>query len=263
MNSRKILILGFALVAALAALFLVRNTLAQRSGASSARAAAVQGEMVLAALNDIPAGSPARSSSLGWIAFPPEALHPSFITMTADPEALQKFEGSVARTDIVKGEPITATRLVKTGDQGYFAALVKPGHRAVAIKMSAESAVAGFIGPNDRVDVIVTRKGDTGASSRSDVLFSDVRVISVGDDYREAGGGEPKRSDANVATLELAPGEAEALALAQATGEITLALRAISAGEPSRRAASGFGSPDSVVIHAFGAVTGGAGKGGR
>lgn len=261
MNPRKFIILGFALVAALSALFLVRTTLAQRSAAPEAHADATQGDMVLAALADIPAGSAVRANQVGWVGFPPGSVNDAFIRQAADPEALEKLDGSVARTDIVKGEPITKGRLVKPGDQGFFAALLAPGNQAVAIKIDSESAVAGYISPNDRVDVIATRKMD-GGGVRSDLLLTDVRVLSVGDEFREKTGSEPKQNDAHVATLEVSPPEAQALAQAQAAGDIVLALRSIGSSPSGRKSALG-ASSEGVTIHAFGEVVSSGAKGGR
>ena len=63
---------------------------------------------------------------------------------------------------------------------GFMAAMLTPGMRAVSIVISAESGAGGFILPNDRVDVILTRKFD-GTPPRvvAKAILSNVRVLAV------------------------------------------------------------------------------------
>ena len=73
-----------------------------------------------------------------------------------------------------------AEELLKPGEQGFMAALVKPGLRAVAISISAENAVAGFIMPNDRIDVLLTRKVPVGSGGGTEEARSDIILQNVG-----------------------------------------------------------------------------------
>ena len=73
-------------------------------------------------------------------------------------------EGSVARIPLVSGEPVTAQKVIKADGAGFMAAVLTPGMRAVGVKLTTERGAGGFILPNDRVDVIMTRKmGNDGS----------------------------------------------------------------------------------------------------
>jgi pilus assembly protein CpaB len=198
---------------------------------------------VLVAAKQLEQGDAAAPGDLVWINFPQEAVGDAFIKQAADPNATTEYVGAVARVAMVKGEPVTTTKLVKPGEQGFMAAMLTPGYRAVAIPITAQSAAAGFILPNDHVDVIATRKmdvlnGQGGASRqevRSDVILQDVRVLAIDQKFRPAAtpGQAPEPMTGAVATLELSARDAETLAMANKMGDISLVLRGIE-NEPNR-----------------------------
>ncbi len=74
------------------------------------------------------------------------------------PDAIVEFEGAIARTPFVAGEPLRENRLIKGKGSGYMAAILPSGMRAISTEISAETGAGGFILPNDRVDVILTRR---------------------------------------------------------------------------------------------------------
>ena len=93
--------------------------------------------------------------------------------------------------------------------------------------MDDEVGVAGFIKPNDSVDVLVTRTaiGPDGANTGTqvtDVLLQNVRVIAMGQD---AVGADGKPSPTNSTTLEVSPLDAQKLVLGQQLGQLSLVLR--------------------------------------
>ncbi|MFZ4070362.1 MAG: Flp pilus assembly protein CpaB [Caulobacterales bacterium] len=267
MSLRQIIILAVALIAALGALVLVRATSASGQRRAMAQpAAANTGPMILVATQDIEPGMTAQASSLGWTAWPNDAANPAFIQQGAQPQALETFTGAVAREKILQGEPILPGRLVKAGDQGFFAAILTPGYRAVAVPITRETAVAGFLMPNDRVDVVLSRKVEGGPRGgegevRSDIVLENVRVLSVGDIYKTESKDEPRPVEGSTANLELSPRDVETLAMARKLGDIQLVLRGI---EPSNQALAAASArrngralqqtPDTVGVrvHAFG-----------
>ena len=64
--------------------------------------------------------------------------------------------GSVARTALLAGMPLTWAALVRPGQEGFLAAALLPDHRAVTIVVNQATSHAGLIAPGDRVDVIFT-----------------------------------------------------------------------------------------------------------
>jgi pilus assembly protein CpaB len=271
MSVRQLIVLGVALLAAVGALFMVRSLSGRRAEVAAPTVAQV-GPRVLVAARDVPAGQALQPADMEWRIWAQTALSENFVQETKDPKALESYTGAVPRQALLQGEPIVATRVVQPGDKGFMAAIVQPGFRAVAVPISAESAVAGFIMPNDRVDILLTRKvqiagGDGGSTeeARSDIILQDVRVLAIEDTFRSPSGDsadDPIRGD--VATLELSTRDAETLALANELGDVSLLLRgvenetgAMAARSSSRRGAGALAqsvSGEDIKVHAFGAV---------
>lgn len=270
MSVRQIIVLGIALIAAVGALFMVRTMAGNRPAEVATTTVAEVGPRVLVAARDVAAGIALQPADLEWRVWAQSALSPQFIEEKEDARAVETLTGAVARQSFVAGEPIVADRVVKPGEQGFMAALVNPGLRAVAVAISAEGAVAGFIMPNDRVDVILTRKvqvsGGASEEARSDIILQDIRVLAIEETFRRPTGDDaddPITGD--TATLELTPRDAETLALADELGDVTLVLRGVErevvastkAQSAARRGASVLAQGnvgDEIRVHAFGAV---------
>ena len=135
MSVRQLIVLGLALLAAVGALFMVRTMAGHRATATPV--VAELGPRVLVATKDISAGIALQPSDLEWRIWAPTALSASFIQETQDAKAVETYTGAVARQALVAGEPIIAGRVVKPGAQGFMAAIVTPGLRAVAVSISA------------------------------------------------------------------------------------------------------------------------------
>ena len=105
------------------------------------------------------------------------------------------------------------------------------GKRAVSIRVNDVSGVAGFLLPGDRVDVLLTRQLGTGGTKdlATDVILQNVVVLAIDqltDEQRE------KPQVARTATVEVAPDEAQKLALAMQVGNLSLALRNVVTVDP-------------------------------
>src|SRR3546814_17757548 len=64
--------------------------------------------------------------------------------------------GAVVRRGFTAGEPIVSRRVILPGDRGFLAAVLRPGFRAIAIRVNATSGVSGLVFPGDRIDLILT-----------------------------------------------------------------------------------------------------------
>lgn len=272
MNVRQIAVFGAALVAAVMALVLVRG-MTQRPAPAQAVVPEVARTMVLTAAKPLTRGQTVQSSDLGWMVWPDGAAPDGFIQQAKQASAIEEFTGSVVRVDMRPGEPIFADRLVKTGDQGFMAALLQPGYRAVAVAIKQETAAAGFILPNDRVDVLVTGSITVGSETesrsivRSDLVLEDIRVLAVDQIFAAptGEGGKPAAVTGAVATLELSADDAQVLATSGKLGEISLALRGLRSEEKPGSAIASSAHPrarilqqavarDTVLVHAGGQV---------
>ncbi len=236
MNLTRILILVGALGAAGLAAFLARGLIG--GGQNQAEAAPnMQLTEIVVAAHAIEVGTKIMPGDLKWQGWPKSALDPSFITKEAQPQALEETaEGSVSRMPLVAGEPVTGQKVIKADGAGFLAAVLTPGKRAVGVKLSAERGAGGFILPNDRVDVVMTRKLGTDASGvaeyRAATVLRDVRVLAVDQTSQEEG--DSKSIVGKTATLELSAQQAEVIALAEAMGDLSLSLRSLtSSDQPS------------------------------
>ena len=112
-----------------------------------------------------------------------------------------------------------------------MAAVLDKGMRAVSTEISPETGAGGFILPNDRVDVILSRRDreaeKAGATEihTSDTILSNIRVLAIDQTLGEKDG--QKVVIGKTTTLELTPRQAETLALSRQLGTLSLALRSL------------------------------------
>lgn len=250
MSPVRLIILLVAAGAAIGAVFLVRSlsqpapavAASTMTPAEAAKVKEVPSKQVLVANHAIPVGKFVAADDLRWAAWPEAAPTSAFIEQEKQPEALEKLVGAVARFDLVEGEPVTAIKVVHPGTAGFMAVMLTPGMRAASVEIASESAAGGFIQPNDRVDVIVTREieGQKGTQAntmqnvRSDLILANVRVLAIDDRYGpppadtpEAQAGQGMVIIGTRATLELTQSDATLLNTAKKAGDISLTLRSI------------------------------------
>jgi pilus assembly protein CpaB len=186
---------------------------------------------VLVAHNDINMGQVVQPQDIQWQAWPTSAANAQFIRRNTRPDALQQLTGSIARSPFVAGEPIRETKLIKANGSGFMAALLPSGMRAISTEISPETGAGGFILPNDRVDVLLTRRDRetekaTGIEAHvSETILTDVRVLAIDQTIEEKNG--QRVVVGKTATLELSPRQAETLAVSRQRGTLSLALRSL------------------------------------
>jgi pilus assembly protein CpaB len=254
MNTQRVLILGVAFIAAVSAALIVRGLMG--GGAEKAKAAIPPPKPltseVLVAASDLQAGAALTPDSVRWQQWPKFAVDPSFITHNTVADLRSITQGAVVRAPLVSGEPLTTSKIVHAESAGFLAATVTQGMRAVSIGISTETGAGGFILPNDRVDVLVTVQiSDSPRRFGTLTLFHDVRVLAVDQTYREDK--DQKVVLAKTATLELTPRQSERMEQAQATGTISLTLRALGDNGAHKAAtADDDAPPASVTVIGYG-----------
>lgn len=187
---------------------------------------------VLVATTEVPFGTRLTQSHLKWVPWPQDLISNGFISNQTRPQAITELVGSVTRSVIYEGEPISERKLVMSGDQGLMATLLKPGMRAVTTRISVDTAAGGFIQPGDSVDIILTTStssnGVSGSSQtyRAKTIFEDVRVLAIDQTFST-----DENSGATVigstATFELSQKDSELLQESVAQGDLTLTLRSL------------------------------------
>jgi pilus assembly protein CpaB len=134
-------------------------------------------------------------------------------------------------------EPVLAVKVTGPGQRATLSALVKPGMKAVTIRVNDVEGVSGFVLPGDHVDVVMTRQMDKG-SATTDVVLQDVRVLAVD---QSADVRSDKPSVAKGVTLEVDTTDAQKVWLAASIGSLSLLLR--KAGEATEE------KPRRITLH--------------
>jgi len=189
---------------------------------------------VLVAKVDIQLGQLVKPEDVQWQTWPAATASAAFIRRDNRPEAQSQVAGSIARFPMIQGEPIREQKLVKAEGSGFMAAILPTGMRAVSTEISAETGAGGFILPNDRVDIVLTRRekatgGGNGASTNdrisSEVILSNIRVLAIDQLPKEKDGQNSVLG--KTVTLELKPEQVETLSRSRQSGTLSLALRSL------------------------------------
>ncbi len=232
MRRKRVLVLGIAIFAALAAAWLARAIVSGPREVQQVEKT-VGATDVLVAAKDFKLGDSVSADDMRWQQWPIDGVTPGLVTKDTQPNAPTDLAGSIARAPFIAGEPIKEQKLIKVSDGGVMAAILPAGMRAVSTPITEESSAGGFILPNARVDVLLTHKSQVGSKEQpvSEAVMRNVRVLAIGQALEGADG--EKVATGKTATLELTPREAEVLALAQSMGEISLSLRSLADATPS------------------------------
>jgi pilus assembly protein CpaB len=217
LRRQTLIALGIALVLGIVAVFLANSYIS-----STERENLAQGtSKVAVAAVPLTYGVELTADKVRFVDFPNSSLPAgTFRTMAQlTPEGKRR----VALMPISINEPILASKISVEGQGASIASLLPEGMRAATVRVNAVSGVAGFVQPNDSVDVLITGKtANSGGGQVTDVLLQNVRVIAIDQRARNADG-SPKV--ARTATLEVTPIDAQKLALGETIGNLSLVLR--------------------------------------
>jgi pilus assembly protein CpaB len=256
MMTARIVVLTIALGAGGVAAYLVSG--ADKQQAPSVPVVQLPTVEVLVAKADIGLGQAIKPGDMVWQTWP-EAASSVFIRRSDRPDAANQLLGSIARSPFITGEPIREQKLVKADGSGFMAAILPAGMRAVSTEISPETGAGGFILPNDRVDVILSKRDKNpdrpGAPdfASSEIILSNIRVLAIDQAPKEKEG--QNTVVGRTVTLELKPEQAETLARAHQSGSLSLALRSIAdanAVESSAEAKGPTGRGNSIEIIRYG-----------
>lgn len=227
MKRARLIVLAIAFASAGGAALMAKRMMSNPEPVPVVVESSMATTQVLVAANDIRLGDSVGADDLKWQAWPAVAATSGYITKTGEPDAQSRLSGAIARAPFLQGEPIKAQKLIRASDGGVMAAILPAGMRAISTPIREETAAGGFILPNDRVDVIVSRKirSAQGEDNVSETVLRNVRILAIGQSIEHKGG--EKIANGKTATLELTPRQSELLALAQQMGEISLALRSL------------------------------------
>ncbi|UTW59834.1 Flp pilus assembly protein CpaB [Kordiimonas sp. SCSIO 12603] len=230
MSIKKLLLILVAFAGMVLVWFMTRSYLsnaqqqAQQAQVLTAKTPAAQ---ILVAKTDLHVGSTITAENLVWQAWPKSGVNKAYYSK---PNAkIKDLVGTIVRTPMNEGDPITKSALVKKGASGVLAATLTPGMRAFTVPVTATSGVAGFIVPGDRVDVILTHAVEVTRREKyqvAETIFQNVRVLATDQKNQQ----NDKVKVAKTATLEVTQSMAEKLAIVANVGKLSLALRSLERG---------------------------------
>lgn len=237
MNLRTVVLLVVAVATAGMTAFYAKNWIAEQRAALLAENKPAEQNVqkmptkeVLVAGEDLSTGTFLKPNHLKWQSWPEDSIPKDYITR--DEFKKEDFEGAVTRNHLFANEPITEVRVIHPGEQGFLAAVLDPGKRAVSVPVDATSGIAGFVFPGDIVDVILTfrvgvKEEESNAGQTryfSETLLRKVRVLAI-DQQVDTEDGRAKV--AKTSTLEVTGKQAEKVALALEMGSLSLSLRSL------------------------------------
>jgi pilus assembly protein CpaB len=187
---------------------------------SAQPAPALLAKVVVAGL-DLPVATTLRADHLKVVDWPESVQPPGVV------RDVKELVGRVLVVRVVRGEPILSSKLASRDAGRGLAALIPDGMRAVAVRVDEVVGVAGFIHPEDRVDVIATLRPPKpdDAEPTSKVILQNVKVLAVGKELEVEENSRDRGLPVTVATLLVSPSESEKLALAATNSRLLLSLR--------------------------------------
>ncbi len=230
MKAARLVVLGVAVAAGGIAAYLAAGSKAPPPPPVAA-VPVLETVEVLVAKSDLTRGQVIQNQDVGWQTWPKDAANSNFIKKSDRPDAINDFVGAIVRVSMLAGDPIRGPYVVMAKGAGFMAAILPKGMRAVAVDISAVSGAGGFILPDDRVDVVLTRHDKSAEKATgvekyvSDTILRNVRVLAVDQTIDQKG--DAKTALGKTATLELTESQAEMIELSHQLGTISLTLRSL------------------------------------
>ena len=214
MRRRLLTVLIVAVAIGLTASLLVYRVVAQVAGARTD-----QSDKIVVAAANMGMAETVTARHVKLVAWPKTGVPDGAFRKVED------VEGRVVRASVVSGEPMIEAKLAPNlaGRGGIMPMLVPDGQRGVTIKVDEATRDTGFVLPNSRVDVLVSMTRTKGSDERiAKVILQDVPVLAAGQTVEMR---DNKPVTVTTVTLALSPEQTERLAVAQAEGRLTLAMR--------------------------------------
>lgn len=184
---------------------------------------------VIVAARALPFGTKLSAGALQARQWPADSVPTGAFKSTAE---LIGGDGRVVLSAIAKDEPILASKITGPGQRASLSVVIDKGKKAVTIRVDDVLGVAGFVQPDDRVDILLTRmtrgaNENREGSAYTDVLLQDIRVLAI-DQLADR---NTKAKPAKAVTVEVDTADAQKLVLAASIGQLSLALRRAGASQ--------------------------------
>lgn len=212
--------IGFAVVFGLLAVFIAQVWLNNQASlrAKVEPAKAIASQTVVVAKQPLRFGTELTAAMLQEVPWPSDALPNGAFAKIHD---IMAGGRRVVLAAIETNEPVLSLKITGPGQRATLSALVKPGMKAVTIRVNDVEGVGGFVLPGDHVDVVLTRQIDKG-SATTQVVLQNTRVLAVDQIADERA---QKAAVAKSVTLEVDTVDAQKLWLSSSVGSLSLLLR--------------------------------------
>ena len=222
MRASTIVMIGFAVVFGLLAVFIAQGWLNNQANMRAKNLDANRPQMtsqtVVVAKQALRFGTELNASMLQEVPWPSNAVPSGAYAKVQD---IVSGGRRVVLSAIEANEPVLALKITGPGQRATLSALVKPGMKAVTIRVNDVEGVGGFVLPGDHVDVVLTRQVEKG-NATTQVVLQNTRVLAVDQTADERAA---KATVAKSVTLEVDTIDAQKLWLASSVGSLSLLLR--------------------------------------
>lgn len=188
----------------------------------ASKAKAGEAQNVVVASGEIPIGTKLDITHMKTAAVPKASMQAG---SASDPKTLV---GRVVIRQLSTGDAITEQKMMPkegTSMAGVMSYIIPQGHRAVTVGVNEVAGVAGFVAPNNRVDIVLTTVLPKNAEEKiSKIILQNVTVLATGQITEQKDG---KPVVVPTVTLDLLPDDAEKLILAASKGSLQLLLRSV------------------------------------
>lgn len=231
MRASTFVMIGFAVVFGLLAVFIanvwLNNQANQRAKTIESTAKPVATKTIVVAKQPLRFGTELNASMLEEVPWPENAVPAGSFAKISDVLSQGR---RVVLTAIEPHEPVLSLKITGPGQRATLSALVKPGMKAVTIRVNDVEGVGGFVLPGDHVDIVLTRQIDKGQAT-TEVVLQNTRVLAVDQSADERAN---KAAVAKSVTLEVSTVEAQKVWLASSVGSLSLLLRKAGETEETR-----------------------------
>src|SRR5579859_4149859 len=212
MNIRTIATLAVAILLGLIAVLLVRSYLGSARPTAATQVALATKPVVVAA-QPIDRGVALQPQLLKVVNYPSDAVPADAFGAVAQLTP-PTSPGRLALRSMAANEPILAASISGPGGKLNLSTVIQPGMRAISLRSSDVSGVAGFVLPGDKVDIFLTRAVGLkdAVTTITQVLAQDVLVLGVDQIANQE---TDKPIVARAVTVEVTPEQAQKITLAQ------------------------------------------------
>ena len=199
---------------------------------------------VLVAAKDLTAGTDLDDKNIEWQQWPKSGVFKGAVVREGNQTPTEAVSGRL-KIAVAEDEPIMKTAVVTNEKGDNLAAVLGRGMRAVSFDVEDSQMVAGFVGPGNYVDIMLTYTFDESLSNALDnedpelihfvaenidrrateIILENVKVLAI--DQRAQPDEENRVRLGQTVTVEVDRKGAETLALGQSVGTLSLALRGI------------------------------------